>query len=643
LSFLSVLRRLTGKRPDSWPAWKLPSLGNVLDETVESAERNTWRADWLSASIGWECVRALARAVHGPGDARVYAAQARLARCYLDDAAGRTVGLAVAPLAAGALEGLRAAEGGSRLAGEIAFAQATLDGLAAVAGLSRPPSPVWTMDACFLPQVKFPHPADERGADLSLLVSLFTRFCRSGSSKLALRVRARMAEVSTYRQAMLALKGEPAGGDGARGPFQAEEVVIGPEEARRLLLESSEGLDRRPGRSSEEALEAKMRLIRFLMGESVPYRVILDCPERVPREEDLRQAIRLCGEVVSVMPLVPARGRKARKAGGDCVRRLYSLLGAARCHASLGEHDVAAGIRREAAESQGEDPEARADDIPASLMLAQLRFDLGESAFAAGRGERAFMMHAKALACRRSGAGGGHRLTVASAVRTADGRVARGEHVWAAALCARSAETLEAEWPRDPEVPELRFRAGRLLVRLADTESGLALMKRGADGLDSLRGEGDIVSLLARDALGTELLESGDVRVAARTFRKIARLMKGRTGRGSPHPDAVPAEQFMACCQGRLAISLAASGDLAGALKAGRRDVKASRGAYGREARETLNAQHNLARLMEAAGDRAGALRLHRQTLNARERVLGSLDRDTALSAKAVKELLGRR
>ncbi|MDR1081683.1 MAG: hypothetical protein LBQ79_12185 [Deltaproteobacteria bacterium] len=317
----------------------------------------------------------------------------------------------------------------------------------------------------------------------------------------------------------------PRSGDGGTGDLA---------EARRLLIEAAEALERETGSASEETLDAKERLVRFLRGDSGPSRVLPRLPEEVAPEEDLRLACKIALQNRQAAEDLASGKLPAGKLGWGKdgltaspmraraeITALEAALDAAWCLSDLGDARGAAQLRRQAALSAGQDPEARADDIPKTVPRARLRSDLGESAKDGGRTERAFMMHGKALAAFRTILGSGDRLTIASAVRFADQRRAKGEHLQSATLYARSAETLAKRWPLDPAVPELRLMACIDLISEREFESTLPLLHGFVEKMGRILGIRHPRFITAFANLGRAFLSAGDEEGAAAALGRV--------------------------------------------------------------------------------------------------------------------------
>jgi tetratricopeptide (TPR) repeat protein len=282
----------------------------------------------------WDVLRALALALYGPGDPRVWGALSRAARALLDEgaeieaaaacAAGALEGLERAALAPGAA-GVRPGEpgcGGNPEAASVngASAAGAADG-ADQAGAPPPapgadraigPGEPWprreeiefarkTLDAARAalalrsPDAPFPAPSPGAGEAIwplrssggvpepgpdALREELASAEGRAGTgSREALDVRSRLGA------ALAAMPGHAGAGS--------------PGEARALLREASEGLDALLGADRQDALEAKERYAAFLKGDFGEGRPLLGSgPEGRPPEGDLKEAFELYGQIL---------------------------------------------------------------------------------------------------------------------------------------------------------------------------------------------------------------------------------------------------------------------------------------------------------------------------------------------------------
>ncbi|MDR1036916.1 MAG: tetratricopeptide repeat protein [Deltaproteobacteria bacterium] len=791
--------------PAGWPAWRFASLGGRLDAEVAFNERLMRQGDARNSSYGWECVRALSRLLHGPGDPRVWAALSRNARAVADSLDEPRIAEAAASMARGALEGfLRSASGsGERdfLVPELRFALETLrkaggpaslresvasraeavlagmadggesgdggdgpssvpeagtggmpggpaaefreltdgsgvPGLAArtlreldrrlragleaaralhgpagdgsggpdhVKGAKReavwmPPKAVsaagdadadsaggcggdggaragrkdgvpetaFTLDAAM-----FRSDADNfrktAGEDMDWILGRLAqegdrRHRKSSWVKLAMRssLGSVMADVLAARALWKApevhwggSEAVPGGGSEADPGGRSETAPGGGSEAepdgwseteteeierlaRELLVEGFEGMEREDGLAEDTTMAAGFKLVRYLRGESGPEMVFGRLPEELPPEEDLRLALEICGRIRKACDRQGPVGQdRMHPVWG---MRLLAALTEARCLSDLGDRRGAARLRREAAKKAGQDPEALADDIPKSLLLAQLRFDLAESVRDEGNCERAYAMHVKALAGCRACAGAFCRLTLASAARNADMRAATGDVTYAAGLYARSAETLETWYPLDPAVPELRFKACEIMFFMEPGELRLRLMSEFADELGRRLGGNHPRVTLCDMKIAESCRTIDDMAGAEERYSAVVRKLEG----GSLPRVRVPSraaglrDRHLGDALGGLGIMLANRGDFGGAAELFAREREIVSRTDGPDSEKAALALFQEAEARRGGGDPEESLRLHKRALEARTRTLGARHPDTLMSRRAV-------
>ncbi|MDR1312945.1 MAG: tetratricopeptide repeat protein [Deltaproteobacteria bacterium] len=334
--------------PLGWPAWGFAPMGAMMENGRRESERFV-RQGGSAAETGsryFDGLRAILKAVYGPGDPRVWGALSRAARGLL----GRgEYASAVCACAEAAVEGLERAESTSgpvpgeaepekdcgagggpgagaepekdcgaeggpgsgvfrpcgagrgkgyrapprwTLRGEAEFARSTLDAAReelVSGGLAGPDGP-------------FPAPA----ASASAVVAAIKAAGREAEGGAA-------AEAAPEKGAGV-LREELAGTARDFGPGSAEELAarsllgaaladsldpVSAGEARELLRGASEGLDALLGGGDERSLEAKERYARFLKGDSGPFRAVSFLGSEDPPEEDLNEALALYLEVMA--------------------------------------------------------------------------------------------------------------------------------------------------------------------------------------------------------------------------------------------------------------------------------------------------------------------------------------------------------
>jgi tetratricopeptide (TPR) repeat protein len=456
-------------------------------------------------------------------------------------------------------------------------------------------------------------------------------------------LRSELGDAIAYEIASRALRG-PLGNGAAPGvgPGEPAGEPEGPDledtaYARKLLTEASEALDRKSP-THPRALDAKERLMRFLMGESGPVRVLRPVAEEFPPEKDLKKALSLARSI---------RRDSRKEKGGvlenffrpDGMRRVEMLLSAARCLSRLGHEEGAVKARMKAREESNYDPKEIADKLPPTLYAAQLVHELAESAFDEESPAPAGLLYQKALATFGAALGGAHRLTLQTSVRLADTLTHPSERLHRASLLARAAETLEARWPLDPDIPELRFMAATDFMFLDEHGTVLPFLRRMAEVIESVLGWPHPRVVRAVFVLGRVLLDAGEFLESEAAFRRVAEHMDTVS---RPRKGAYLNESLHATVLGQLGLALLNSGNFREALDYFTLEMEKMTKLSGPDSPETLEAEYCRALALYGMGDPDRALSIQRKVLASRKRVLGPFHSDTKLSSVTVRDLESR-
>jgi hypothetical protein len=236
----------------------------------------------------------------------------------------------------------------------------------------------------------------------------------------------------------------------------------GPEaagEAESLLRESDREIGRLAGPGSREALDARYRLYRHLMGDSGPCRIAHRPRSLAPPAAALEEAMRL---TVETGKIVWNHDNQSRY--------LLAALDAARIMSDLGMLQAARKLRLETKPDRWE-----------HLMPGDFRIidGLGESALDFGNLADAEKFFDVALDCRRRVFGNRLRETLPSAARFADVKEMRGEPLAAMALRAETAAALkDANGPGDRDAAALTLLLARTFLKFNDPGPAVILLER---------------------------------------------------------------------------------------------------------------------------------------------------------------------
>jgi hypothetical protein len=488
----------------------------VLEALRRKADRAAERHDLEASLTLWEDVRTLARAVHGPGDPRVWAALSRVARALLERG-GKWE--AAASLAEGAIEdmgyaALAAAASGSGRAGgvsvpgpEMAFAYQTVSlALDPRRGVPDCPEGAGPLPRRSLGEALWPCPPDPETRDSGMS-------CGSAPEdphKLRIRLAEAMRdfgsrslkayEARSLLGEALAVAGEPG--------YAAE--------ARELLKSSADELSGRKWTGRMEAVDSMARYARFLAGRTGPVPILFPILDAPAKEPDLRKAMGLYRTIQRVLQ-VYTHTRE---------RRLSAAMGEASALTDLGIFGKAAAILRDQCSALGEDVQ----ESPAGLSLF---FDTGETYLNSCESDphSAWGWHARALYGRLKLLGALHRDTVRSMARLGDVTAWCGaDRLKAAALRARAAETLEAlGGPDSSLVPDLMARIAYDLMSLDENGMAARILVRVLPGLaaNGLARSPQLPE--ARVMIGTALMAAGDREGARDSFTAAKELLDGGT------------------------------------------------------------------------------------------------------------------
>jgi hypothetical protein len=425
-----------------------------------------------------------------------------------------------------------------------------------------------------------------------------------------------------------------------RGRGEGGEPVPGSlSEARMLLSGASEALDRLDP-MSDDALDAKLRLMQFLLNESGPPVVMRLLPEELPPEQDLKRALEIARGLSAAF-----KAMDTASYGDEFVfvneGRLSLAVFEAKCLKGLGDAAGAARILRNIGLEEGVNPEPSEKEPPDSHISVGYRFALADSARDAGRLGRSLLMHSQVQRAREICYWAGNRLRLQAVLRVAELRNETGEIMQSAGIRARAAETLETFWPLEPAVPELRLTAAADLLVCGGTPELLGLMKRWAGEMERLMGPGHPRVVRAAWLLSKSCLSAGDFAAAEAGFRKVTDAIEAFPARAARPGGAFLDGALLVSAMHSLALAKEGLGDFSGAASAyaREREIRSSRGET--DSPDELMALFREAQAIRAAGDLAGALALHRKALEARLQLLGKSHPDTLESLLAVKELGG--